>query len=114
MVIFVVCTLISTPSLSINLQGREFNHEEDLLNRNFGVLTMGNIGSYIDMDCTSCDLPATRNGASYINFKCEDGKKLTGLQHFGLAFQNQSCTGIGHEKTVQTIDRCSIGSMENA
>jgi hypothetical protein len=31
-----------------------------------------------------------------------------------MAFQNQTCTGLGVYQKVNTIDRCSLGSMSNA
>jgi len=52
--------------------------------------------------------------ASYIGFSCDYGKNITSLQHFGLAFQNETCSGLGIEKSVRTIDKCSLGKMEHA
>jgi hypothetical protein len=31
-----------------------------------------------------------------------------------MAFQNQTCTGLGVYQKVNTIDRCTMGSMDNA
>lgn len=77
-----------------------------------GMATMGNLGTFIDMTCASAFLPPTRNQASYIGFACKHGKEITGIEHFGLAYQNQTCTGKGFKKSVRTMDRCSMGSME--
>jgi hypothetical protein len=52
--------------------------------------------------------------ASYIAFSCDNGKNITSLQHFGLAYQNETCTGLGIEKAVRTNDRCTIGTMDDA
>ena len=76
--------------------------------------TIGNLGSYSTTNCASANLPETANSASYIGFKCEQGKRLTSLHHFGLAFQNETCTGKGIDASVRTIDRCTVGSMDNA
>lgn len=51
--------------------------------------------------------------ASHISFECIDGKVLTSLQHFGLAYKNQTCVGEDYKKEVTTVDRCTMGSMTN-
>jgi hypothetical protein len=60
------------------------------------------------MACSSSPLPDTKNLASYIGFTCPIGMTMTGINHLGLAYQNETCTGIGFKKKVETIDRCSF------
>ena len=69
--------------------------------------TLGNIGNYQDMACSSAPLPDTMNFATYIGFQCPTGMTMTGLNHLGMAFQNETCTGIGISKKVETIERCT-------
>ena len=64
------------------------------------------------MACSSAPLPDTINLASYIGFSCPTGMKMTGINHLGLAYQNETCTGIGYSKKVETIDRCSFKDKE--
>ena len=59
------------------------------------------------MACSSASLPDTMNLATYIDFKCPTGMTMTGLNHLGMAFQNETCTGIGINKKVETIERCT-------
>ena len=66
------------------------------------------------MSCTNANLPPTKNRATYIGFRCGDGRKLKSLQHFGLAFQNQTCVGHDFRKGVKTVERCTMGSQKDA
>jgi hypothetical protein len=94
--IFFVCFVLSVPAMVINANGSAFtNAEATPFKKLMALTTMGNIGSSQDLDCKSAFLPDTENGASYINFACPTGKTITGLKHFGMAFQNQTCTGLG-------------------
>ena len=114
MLLFAICACISGPQIAANSNGVEFQKYET---NNFAAWIartfLGNIGSYLDLTCVSGNLPNTKNKASYINFKCPKGKSVTELKHFGLAYQNQTCTGKGINQSVDTIDRCTMGSMEN-
>jgi hypothetical protein len=115
MFIFFVCFILSIPSMVINGNGGAFvNKESNPFSKLMALTTMGNIGSYQDLACQAAFLPDTENKASYINFACPKGTTIKGLKHFGMAFQNQTCTGLGIYQKVNTIDRCTLGSMENA
>jgi hypothetical protein len=46
-----------------------------------------------------------------MGFICKKGRKLKGLSDFGLAYQDQSCTGKGDDIAVKTTRSCSIGTM---
>lgn len=96
MFIFFVCFVLSIPSMVINGNGGAFNeHTANPFKKMMALTTMGNIGSYQDLACQAAVLPDTSNKASYINFACPKGKTIQGLKHFGMAFQNQTCTGLG-------------------
>jgi len=114
MFIFFVCFVLSVPAMVINGNGDAYPEREGTIFKKLVALTtMGNVGSYQDLDCTSAVLPDTSNKASYMNFACPRGKYITGLRHFGMAFQNQTCTGLGVNQKVETVDRCTLGSMDN-
>jgi hypothetical protein len=89
MLIFFVSFVLSIPAMVINANGGAFAEAEATpFKKLMALTTMGNIGSSQDLDCKSAFLPDTENGASYINFACPTGKTITGLKHFGMAFQN--------------------------
>jgi hypothetical protein len=56
-------------------------------------------------------LPPVLNKKAYMGFICKKGRKLKGLSDFGLAYQDQSCTGKGDDVAVKTTRSCSIGTM---
>jgi len=114
MKVFLICTIISGPAITMFSYGMQYDTVIDFYTKVTGLTTLGNLGSYMDMSCSSTNLPAVANSATYIGFKCKGGKKMTDLQHFGLAYQNQTCKGIGFKKSVTTVDRCTIGTMNNA
>ena len=86
MVIFFVAALISLPATFINLNGNEYDYVTDEYHKLLGYTTLGNLGSYVNQTCSSAYVPATINSASYIGLSCDEGKNLTNLDHFGLAF----------------------------
>lgn len=77
--IFAICILLSIPSLMINEQGFRYHSEENFLKKLVAKTTLGSIGPYMDMACSSSELPSTANLASYINFNCPKGKTMTGI-----------------------------------
>lgn len=85
---FCVATVISGPAISLFIYGMQYDQITDWYTRMTGMATMGNLGTYVDMSCASASLPPSRNKASYIGFRCENGKNITGIEHFGLAYQN--------------------------
>jgi hypothetical protein len=93
--IFFISTLLSGPALSVFLYGMQYDQITEPFYQYVARSFMGNMGSYMDMSCTNTNLPPTKNNAAYIGFRCGDGRKLKSLQHFGLAFQNNTCVGHG-------------------
>ena len=112
--IFFVCTLFSGPALAVFLYGMQYDEIKEPFYAYVARSFLGNMGSYMDMSCTNANLPPTKNRATYIGFRCGDGRKLKSLQHFGLAFQNQTCVGHDFRKGVKTVERCTMGSQKDA
>ena len=112
MVIF-LSTFLSLPAIATFTTQLQYD-DVTISTKNFALSTFGNFGYYIDQSCSSASMPTVANSLSYIGFSCTKGKKLASLQQFGLAYKNQTCTGVGFKKTVKTLDRCSLGSMKNA
>lgn len=111
MLLFFICTLLSGPALTVYLYGMEYDAVREPFVKWLSVASLGNLGSYQAATCSSASLPPTKNRASYIGFRCDHGKKLKSLQHFGLAYKNNTCVGTGFQKSVKTVDRCTMGSM---
>ena len=111
MLLFLWCTLLSGPAITFYAYGMQYDQVDDPVSKMIGLTTVGNLGPYREDMCSSGELPDTRNQASYVTFRCTNDKVITGLKHFGLAFQNETCTGHGSEKSVRTIDRCTYGNM---
>lgn len=88
MFVFFIATLLSGPAIAVFMYGMQYDQVTTPFYTYVARTFMGNMGSYLDMSCTNANLPQTRNRAAYIGFKCNDGRKLKSLQHFGLAFQN--------------------------
>ena len=110
MTIFVICACLSGPQIAANSNGVEYQtYEGHPFNKWIARTFIGNMGNYLDLSCVSGNLPNTKNKASYVNFKCPKGKTVTELKHFGLAYQNQTCTGKNIYQSVETIDRCTMG-----
>jgi hypothetical protein len=113
MFVFFIATIFSGPALAVFMYGMQYDSITEPFYQYVSRTFMGNMGSYMDMSCTNAALPPTKNRASYIGFKCNDGRKLKSLQHFGLAFQNQTCVGHDFRKSVKTITRCSMGTSKD-
>lgn len=112
MLIFCVVTVLSLPAIC--LYNDQFAYDSITTStKGLATATFGNLGYYWDTSCSSANLPDTGNMASHISFECIDGKVLTSLQHFGLAYKNQTCVGEDYKKSVVTVDRCTMGSMTN-
>lgn len=102
-----LCSILSIPSLMINGLGFSYDSEERPYVKLLAKTTLGSIGNYQNMACSSASLPDTMNFASYIEFSCPKGMSMTSINQLGLAFQNETCTGTGFNKKVETIDRCT-------
>jgi hypothetical protein len=107
--LFFFCALFSGPIITVYLYGMGYDHIKDPIQKIAAFSTMGNLQANKDLSCSAAQLPETYNSASYISFKCDKGKKITNLTHFGLAYKNETCTGHGLDKKVNTIERCSFG-----
>jgi len=112
MVLFFFCAVFSYPMLVLFLNGGHFDNIGNALKQYMGIYSLGNLGMSMDMTCASSSLPDTFNQAAYISFRCPQGMKVSNLQQFGLAYHNETCTGFGVNKEVQTIHKCSLGSMD--
>jgi hypothetical protein len=75
--------------------GMEYDQVPEPFVKWLSVASLGNMGTFQAHTCASAPLPATKNAASYIGFRCDHGKKLKSLQHFGLAYKNDTCVGLG-------------------
>jgi len=58
-------------------------------------------------------LANTDDYMSYAGFSCPKGYVFTELIEFGLGLKNEKCMGSGLESKVKTLDRCTIGIMNN-
>jgi hypothetical protein len=112
MMILVWCTILSLPAIFLYTPQKAYD-SITTNTKSLAVSTFGNLGYYWDTACSSANLPNTGNMASHISFECKDGKSLSSLQHFGLAYMNQTCIGEDYKKSVVTVDRCTMGSMTN-
>ena len=110
--LFVFCTILSLPAIFIFISGGHFDGISNPIKQYMGVYTLGNLGSSLDTTCSSATLPQTSNDAGYISFKCPRGMTIANLQQFGMAYNNQTCTGFGVDRKVRTIRTCSLGSMD--
>jgi hypothetical protein len=53
-----------------------------------------------------------------MKFKCSSGNdgqgfKISKFKHFGLAYKDRTCTGLGMDMKVNTLDRCTVGQMSD-
>lgn len=112
--LFLVMLLISLPSLTFYCSGSMFDTEKMAIPRWLGYLSLGNINTYKTITCSnSGQIPPVKNKLTYMAFKCPKGYQLVGLQQFGLSFQDNTCTGLGINMKIETIERCSIGTSKN-
>jgi hypothetical protein len=110
MSIFVVMTILSLPAIFLYSEQKAYD-SITTGTKGLATSTFGNLGYFWDTSCSSARLPDVGNMASHISFECIDGKRLTSLQHFGLAYKNQTCVGENYKKSVVTVDRCTMGKM---
>jgi len=68
MKIFLICTIISGPAITVFSYGMQYDTVIDAYTKVTGLTTLGNLGSYMDMSCSSTTLPAVKNGATYMGF----------------------------------------------
>jgi len=63
MFIFFVCFVMSVPAMVINGNGDAYKNKEasSVLKKMMALTTMGNVGSYQDLDCNQAFLPDTDN-----------------------------------------------------
>jgi hypothetical protein len=79
MLVFFIGTIISGPAISLYMYGMQYDMITDWYTRMTGMATLGNLGTKEDRSCSSAYLPNSRNKASYIGFRCEHGKTITGI-----------------------------------
>lgn len=114
MFLFICCGIISIPQILINNRGVEYSDVTNFVKSYFGAASIGNIGPYQEVNCKSSLIPPSMNDATYIPLTCSKGKSLRAILHIGLAFQEETCGGSGFNKTIKTVDRCTLGSMTSA
>jgi hypothetical protein len=110
---FIFC-LISLPSILIFYGGDGYINE-DMKTAGFIMRTsLGNMDEFITNTCAYKMIDDKYPEASSINFKCEGSQYLIKeFKQLGLAFKERTCTGLGKQMSVNTLDRCTVGSMEN-
>lgn len=99
MLILVGCTVLSLPCIFLYTPQVTYK-DVTYSTKGLATSTFGNLGYYWDTSCSSAPLPDTGNLASYIAFECKNGRTMTSLQHFGIAYKNQTCIGDEYEKKV--------------
>ena len=50
---------------------------------------------------------------SYAGFSCPKGYVFSEIIQFGVGLKNEKCMGSGIDTYVKTLDRCTIGIMNN-
>lgn len=123
--LFFLFIILSVPSLAIFLSGESYINS-DLHPAIYWVTstTMGSLNEFKTLECGHVGIPkptdVTDNGdavtQSSMKFSCKSGNegkgfKITAFKHFGLAFKDKTCTGLGMDMYVNTLDRCSVGGM---
>ena len=63
LVVFFVCFVLSVPAMVINGNGNAYKDKEasSVFKQMMALSTMGNVGSYQDLDCNQAFLPDTDN-----------------------------------------------------
>ena len=116
--IFFFFTLLSAPNLIIFLSGEGFiNSELHPVMYWLSSTTLGSMNEFKTNECAHSVIETTtKSVAPSMKFKCKSGNKGRGFKiskfkHFGLAYKEQTCTGLGKDMSVNTLDRCTVGRM---
>jgi hypothetical protein len=109
---FLFC-IISVPSILMFINGGAYENEDMKTAGLIMRTSLGNMDEYISNTCAYIDIGGDYPAATNINFKCDQGKNyyIKEFKQVGMAFKKQTCTGLGNKMSVNTLDRCTVGSM---
>jgi hypothetical protein len=110
---FLMFCIISVPSMLIFTSGGGYENENMKTAGLIMRTSLGNMGEFITNTCAYTDIGGDYPAATTVNFKCDEGKdyQIKEFKQFGLAFKERTCTGLGNKMTLDTLERCTVGSM---
>ena len=107
--------IISVPSIAIFLGGDGYVNEDMKAAGLIMRTSLGNMDEFLTNTCAYTEIKDEYPAATSINFKCEGTDFLIKeFKQLGLAFKERTCTGLGNLMTVDTLERCTVGSMPKA
>lgn len=108
---FLFC-LISVPSILIFIGGDGYLNEDMKTAGLIMRTSLGNMDEFLTNTCAYNMISDKYPEASSIDFKCDGSDFLIKeFKQLGLAFKDRTCTGLGKQMSVSTLDRCTVGSM---
>lgn len=116
--LFAVFSLISIPTFMIYGSGSRFDSHSVLIQKILATTSLGNLNHGSELVPSIANAAKSRNLAGFMKIKCSKGFKISELYSFGLALGNETFMGSENSprgtptnKTVKTVERCSLGTM---